>query len=215
MFLIPLTYVADEDDESPLGAHSKSGSQASSAHAHANLNGTSTHDSQIHTETRRLRFNEAPVPTHDETHTLGGTAHNWLARFLHVKPARAVIPLTIPRDHGLKEIYSILRDWRRYGMREVIMDKSAGRITAIVDERNSLGVKPVTLMCEVFPVAMKGRAQGMAIAKFSQQKGAKSSFNQAMSAMKDVLKGRGVLVTKKSWAKEMRKCLADWEAGQV
>ena len=95
------------------------------------------------------------------------------------------------------------------------MDKRAGRITAVVDERNSLDVRPVTLMCEVFPVAMKGRAQGMAVAKFSQQKGAKSSFNQAITAMEDVLRGRGVLVTKKSWAKEMRKCLVDWEAGHT
>lgn len=98
-------------------------------------------------------------------------------------------------------------------MREVSLDKKTGRIMAVVNEKNSLGVKPVTLMCEVFPVAMRGRAQGMAVARFNQEKGAKTSFDRAVSAMQDVLKGRGLLVTKKSWAKEMRKCLADWESG--
>ena len=113
----------------------------------------------------------------------------------------------------MREIHSVLRDWRRYGVREINVDKTSSRISAVVGEDNTLGVKPVTLLCEVFPVAMKGRAAGMAVARFSQVKGAKSSFSRAADGMEGVLRGRGIIVKKKRWGREMRRCLREWESG--
>ena len=214
-----LTSFLGEGSDSWIGDTSASDSHASSAYAHGALSGPdhlSGHKpdaSNSAQPTRRTHFGALPHPTKDADadSVTAAPAHSWFARFLHVKPAKRVLCLSIPRDRTLREIHSVLRDWRRYGVRDVTIDKSSNKITAVVDERNSLGVKPVTLLCEVFPVAMKGRAGGMAVARFSQVKGAKSSFSRAVEGMEGVLRGRGLMVSRKKWERQMRRCLREWD----
>lgn len=44
--------------------------------------------------------------------------------------------------------------------------------------------------------------------RFTQEKGAKSSFDKVVGTLEDVLKKRGLLVTDKKKAREMKRCLA-------
>ena len=111
----------------------------------------------------------------------------------------------------MKEIRGVLRDWKAYGMKDIVSDREAGRIWARVDENNTLNIKGVSIAVEIFTVMQKGRKVGLSVARFSQEKGAKSSFDKVVQGMKGVLGGRGHLVAEKKKAKEMRRCLARWQ----
>ena len=63
---------------------------------------------------------------------------NWLARFLRIKPAVSVVCFQVSKVRARKEVAGVLREWRKYGMRDVVVDKVAGRIWARVDERNCM-----------------------------------------------------------------------------
>ena len=82
-------------------------------------------------------------------------------------------------------------------MRDISVDKSTSRIFARVDgERNSLRIKGVELAAEFFEVLEKGRRVkgGLAVARLTQERGAKSSFERVIRALEQVLGERGVLV---------------------
>jgi hypothetical protein len=138
-------------------------------------------------------------------------ASNLLSRILQVKPAKRILPLLIPRDRALGEIRSIWRDWQRYGMCEVQIDRVKGTVRASVKSENTLGIKPVTILAEVYPVAMTGKASGLSIVRLRQERGAKSSFEEAYRALRGVLRGRAVLVLDEKWKKDMRNALLEWE----
>ena len=158
---------------------------------------------------RRAHFEELPA-----SKTIQTPVQNWLARILHVKPAKRLLALQVTKVRAMKEVRGILRDWKRYGMRDIVSDKTAGLIRARVDEENSLHIKPVEIAVEFFTVMHKGRRARLSIARFSQEKGAKSSFEKVIHAMEGVLRGRTMLVLEKKQVREMKKCLAAWEAGQ-
>ena len=61
---------------------------------------------------------------------------NWLARFLRIKPAVTVMCFHISKVRARKEVAAIFREWRRYGMRDIVVDKAASRIWARVDVKN-------------------------------------------------------------------------------
>lgn len=76
------------------------------------------------------------------------------------------------------------------------MDKSSSRIFATVGEKNSLRIKSVEFAGEFYEVLEKGRRVkgGLAVARLTQVRGAKSSFERVVKALGEVLGGRGVLV---------------------
>ena len=76
--------------------------------------------------TRALRMPRDIQPQHQ----------NWLARFLRIKPAVTSLCFQISRIRARKEITAILREWRKYGMKDVVVDKAAGRIWARVAVKN-------------------------------------------------------------------------------
>ncbi len=61
---------------------------------------------------------------------------NWLARLLRIKPAVNVICFQISKVRARKEVAGVFREWRKYGMRDIVVDKAAGRIWARVDGKN-------------------------------------------------------------------------------
>ena len=61
---------------------------------------------------------------------------NWLARFLRIKPAVLVMCFQISKVRARKEVAITFRDWRKYGLRDIVIDKAAGRIWAKVSEKN-------------------------------------------------------------------------------
>lgn len=80
---------------------------------------------------------------------------NWLARFLRIKPAVTVMCFQISKVRARKEVASTFREWRKYGLRDIVIDKAAGRIWARVAEKNctsqltpSLFLSPSSMNCE-------------------------------------------------------------------
>jgi hypothetical protein len=65
-----------------------------------------------------------------------GANQNWFARFFHVKPATRVIAFNIPKIKSRKEVYKTLRDWKKYGMEDVHLDKAENIIYGRVAEGN-------------------------------------------------------------------------------
>ena len=61
---------------------------------------------------------------------------NWLARFLRIKPAVAVMGFQVSKVKARKEVAIVLREWRKYGMRDIVVDKVAARVWARVDVKN-------------------------------------------------------------------------------
>ncbi|KAI4183331.1 MAG: hypothetical protein LQ346_006368 [Caloplaca aetnensis] len=129
---------------------------------------------------------------------------NWLMKFLRIKPAVTVIPFQVSRIRARKEVVAVLREWRRYGMRDIVVDKEKGRVWARVGVKNSLHIRPVSLAVEIFTVLERGRKANLALARFTQEKGAKSSFERVVKAMEDILGQRGLLVEDAERGKQMK-----------
>lgn len=58
----------------------------------------------------------------------------------------------------------------------------------------ALNIRPVDLAVEVFTVLERGRKANLALARFTQEKGAKSSFERVVRTLEQVLDGKGLLV---------------------
>ncbi|KAL8963391.1 MAG: hypothetical protein Q9193_000344 [Seirophora villosa] len=129
---------------------------------------------------------------------------NWLMKFLRIKPAVTVLPFQVSRVRARKEIVHVLREWKRYGMRDIVVDKAAGRVWCRVGVKNSLNIRPVSLAVEIFTVLERGRKANLALARFTQEKGAKSSFERVVAAMEGVLGERGFLVESGERARSMK-----------
>ncbi len=62
---------------------------------------------------------------------------NWLARFLHIRPASRAICFTVPRGRARREIAVLMRGWKKYGLRDVVVIKDENLIFGRVDAQNS------------------------------------------------------------------------------
>ncbi|KAL8837861.1 MAG: hypothetical protein Q9170_002379 [Blastenia crenularia] len=129
---------------------------------------------------------------------------NWLMKFLRIKPAVTTLAFQVNRVRARKEIVAVLKEWRRYGMRDIVVDKEMGRVWATVGGVNSLHIRPVSLAVEVFTVLERGRKANLALARFTQEKGAKSSFERVVRTLQGVLDAKGVLVEEGGRARAMR-----------
>lgn len=179
---------------------------------------------------------------------------NWLARFLRIKPAVSVLCFQVSKVRARKEIAATFREWRKYGIRDIVVDKAAGRIWARVAEKNcefffghqkipvhsnhiafhsilfnsslsfptskpqkntntplpsalALHIKPVSLAVELFTVLHHGRKSNLSLARFTQERGAKSSFGRVVEALESVLTARGFLVEEGGRKGEMLRAL--------
>lgn len=170
------------------------------------------------------KFDKATKFAPPPPRTIQPQHQNWLARFLRIKPAVSVLCFQVSKVRARKEIAGVFREWRKYGIRDIVIDKDAGRIWAKVAEKNckfvfdlrlvaffhpspsksprhdptnpntALNIKPVSLAVELFTVLHHGRKANLSIARFTQERGAKSSFNRVMEALESVLMARGFLV---------------------
>lgn len=66
------------------------------------------------------------------------TGQNWFARMLHLKPATTVMVMQVNKAQARKEVVKILRDWRKFGIRDVAVERRPGGdiIRARVDSTN-------------------------------------------------------------------------------
>jgi hypothetical protein len=61
---------------------------------------------------------------------------NWLARLFRVKPATDHICMTISRRRARQEVTILLREWRKYGIRDIQVDKQRNIVFARIAAKN-------------------------------------------------------------------------------
>jgi serine/threonine-protein kinase HSL1 (negative regulator of Swe1 kinase) len=61
---------------------------------------------------------------------------NWLSRFLHIKPATKTLCFHIGRGKVRQDLVRLLRDWQRFGIRDVSFDRRTNTINGRVDKNN-------------------------------------------------------------------------------
>jgi serine/threonine-protein kinase HSL1 (negative regulator of Swe1 kinase) len=61
---------------------------------------------------------------------------NWLSRFLHIKPANKTLCFHIGRGKVRQDLVRLLRDWQRFGIRDVTFDRPTNTIHGRVDKNN-------------------------------------------------------------------------------
>ncbi|SPO00014.1 related to protein kinase Gin4p [Cephalotrichum gorgonifer] len=133
--------------------------------------------------------------------------HNWIGRIFRVKPATAHLCFTISRKRARQEITLILREWRKYGVRDIQVDRQRNIVFARVGPRNYLGMKEVAFAVEVMTVIEHGNPGALSLARFTQERGAASSLHRVVSTTREVFGARRILVADKQKAKMMIKTL--------
>ncbi|OLN97238.1 putative serine/threonine-protein kinase HSL1 [Colletotrichum chlorophyti] len=132
---------------------------------------------------------------------------NWLARLFGVKPATSYLCLVISRKRARQEIAILLKDWRRYGMRDIQVEKERNIVFARVGAENYLGMKEVAFAAEIMTVIEHGKKGPLCIVRFTQERGAASSFHKVVDTVRTVFRPRGLLVDDRSKEKMMIKTL--------
>ncbi|KAI0397709.1 hypothetical protein F5Y17DRAFT_454861 [Xylariaceae sp. FL0594] len=153
-----------------------------------------------------------PRPLHDNKRHDAATRNiepqqNWLARLFRVKPATKHLCFSIPRRRARQEIVILLKEWRKYGIRDVQVDKERNIVFARVAEQNYLNLKEVAFAAEIMTVIEHGRRSQLCIARFTQERGAASSFHKVVDTMNSVFSVRNLLVVEKRKIKMMIKTL--------
>ena len=57
-----------------------------------------------------------------------------------------------------------------------------------------LNLKPVHFYCQIFTVLENGRCASLSVAKFTQEKGATSSFTRVVDTVESVMNNHGIIV---------------------
>jgi hypothetical protein len=71
---------------------------------------------------------------------------NWLSSFLHIKPASRTLCFHVGRGKVRGDLVRLLRDWQRFGVRDVTFDRTANTINARVDKINRKCSHPTQLL---------------------------------------------------------------------
>lgn len=149
---------------------------------------------------------------------------NWFARVFQIKPASRVIALNTSKMKGRKELYKMLREWKKYGMENVYMDKSNSVVHGRVSEANRkfgsfhsrpfntdnhlvLRLREVEFIAEFYTVLEHGRQANLSLVRFKQERGAASSFNKVVDTVHMMLQNRGLIVEDPVRAKKMARIL--------
>ncbi|KAL9942255.1 hypothetical protein ACHAQF_008750 [Verticillium nonalfalfae] len=131
----------------------------------------------------------------------------WLARLFGVKPATSHMCLVVSRKRARQELAILLKDWRRYGIRDIQVDKERNVVFARIGSKNYLNIKEVSFAMEIMTVIEHGKRGSLSIVRFTQERGAASSFQKVVDTIKSVFGSRHLLVTDKRKSKMMIKTL--------
>ncbi|KAL5091385.1 hypothetical protein Trisim1_002993 [Trichoderma cf. simile WF8] len=132
---------------------------------------------------------------------------NWLTRLFRVKPATSYICMNLSRKRTRQEVSTLLRKWRKYGIMDIQVDKERNIVFARVGAENCLNLKPVAFAAEVMTVIEHGKKQQLSIIRFTQERGAASSFHKVVDTMRIVFTDRNLVVKDPSKQKMMIKTL--------
>ena len=128
---------------------------------------------------------------------------SWFARFLRIKPESRVLCFSVPRGRARTEIYRLLREWQRHGITDLTYFPQDNAITASVNKTNALGIKPVSFRVELFVVLRNGKKVGLSLARWTQTRGAASSFRRVLGIVEEVLAQRGDLIDDEAKCREL------------
>ncbi|KAK4162055.1 hypothetical protein QBC43DRAFT_90835 [Cladorrhinum sp. PSN259] len=120
---------------------------------------------------------------------------NWLARLFRVKPAMRYLCFSMAKRRARQEVAILLRDWRRYGIKDIEVDKERNIIFARVAAKNHLNLKEVSFAVELMTVIEHGKRNQLSIARFTQEKGAASSFHRVVDAINSLFQSRTLVIT--------------------
>ncbi|KAN0119561.1 Pkinase domain containing protein [Hyaloscypha variabilis] len=120
---------------------------------------------------------------------------NWLAKLFKVKPVSKHLCFSVTKRRARQEIARVLKEWKRYGLEDVQIDKARNIVFGRVALGNYFHLKEVSFAAEIMTVIEHGKKSKLSIARFTQESGAASSFNQVVETMETVLKSRRLLVT--------------------
>ncbi|PHH76203.1 hypothetical protein CDD80_1726 [Ophiocordyceps camponoti-rufipedis] len=132
---------------------------------------------------------------------------NWLTRLFRVKPATSHICMALSRRRARQEVAMLLREWRKYGIRGVQVDKQRNIVFARLGAKNFLNLKEVEFAAEIMTVIEHGKKQPLSIVRFTQERGAASSFHRIVETIRVMFDSRGIVVTDKNKRKMMIKTL--------
>ncbi|KAI0874515.1 hypothetical protein GGS24DRAFT_335483 [Hypoxylon argillaceum] len=132
---------------------------------------------------------------------------NWLARLFRVKPATRYLCFSISRRRARQETAILLKEWRKYGMRDIEVDKERNIVFARLGQENYLNLKEVSFAAEMMTVIEHGKRGQLCIARFTQERGAASSFHKVVDTVNSVFSQRNLLVVEKRKVKMMIKTL--------
>lgn len=123
----------DIDDAASISTEASSPYDPQQAYASGALQNTST-TSVL--KRKRKQIDRDLMPPPPAPRTIQPQHQNWLARFLRIKPAVSVLCFHVSAVRARKEIALVFKEWRKYGMRDIAVDKSTGRIWARVGVKN-------------------------------------------------------------------------------
>ncbi|KAF2689480.1 Pkinase-domain-containing protein [Lentithecium fluviatile CBS 122367] len=147
---------------------------------------------------------------------------NWLSRFLHIKPATKILCFEARRGKVRQVLVRQLQIWEQYGVKDVSCNNNV--ISARVDKFNRkyapllftawrldgnvftlefeecqhicflLQFKPVSFVIELFVVLQNGRRAHVCLARFTQTRGAATSFRKTVEHIEQVFRAQGILL---------------------
>ncbi|KAG9248051.1 hypothetical protein BJ878DRAFT_476836 [Calycina marina] len=156
----------------------------------------------------RCLTNSRRVSSNEDTKTRQiAPQRNWIAKLFNVKPVSKMMCLTVPKSRARGEVVRILREWKRYGIREVQLDKARSLVFARVASNNFLNMKEVSFAAEFMAVIHHGNKGHLCIARLTQERGAASSFDKVYATLDKFLRARGMLVSDERKVRMMIKTL--------
>ncbi|KAI0837944.1 Pkinase-domain-containing protein [Hypoxylon sp. FL0890] len=132
---------------------------------------------------------------------------SWLARLFRVKPATRYLCFSMSRPRVRQEITYLLREWKSYGIKDIVVDKDRSLVFARVAKKNHLNLKEASFAAEIMTVVEHGRRNQLSVVRFTQERGAASTFHKVIDTMDSIFGGRNLLVADKQKAKIMVKML--------
>lgn len=76
---------------------------------------------------------------------------NWLARLFRFKPSRRYLCLQMSRRRARQEVAILLREWRKWGIRDVEVDKERNIVFARVGKKNCEYSGPAAMLLSYDP----------------------------------------------------------------
>lgn len=86
--------------------------------SHAGINKQRTNRSKLATGNGEQRADSRDL----------GVQRSWLTRFLHIKPASRIMCFETGRGRVRTELVRLLRNWRSYGLRDIVLDREKNLI---------------------------------------------------------------------------------------